>query len=283
MKLQTLLNTIKTMVDQDTKVFSQTVQKGNKKLTGISIGEGDICPVVYVEDFKDLFDSGNYEDVAKEMIKICKNAVKNNNVVNMNVENITSWDYAKEHLLLCIKPASNENDFITIPYLDLELYFRVNLSEGTYKVNEKMLDMWKVSKKELLEIAFHSNKYVTSSMKDILIAMLKDNGAPDFQIKEIENDNSTNQTVITTSNNLFGASALYHKEILKRVAEQYESDLYIIPSSIHELIACPLNDYATMEDMNKMVRDVNNTEVSPEEILSNHVYIFHRNTMDIDW
>ena len=31
MKLQTLLNTIKTMVDQDTKVFSQTVQKGNKK------------------------------------------------------------------------------------------------------------------------------------------------------------------------------------------------------------------------------------------------------------
>ena len=49
------------------------------------------------------------------------------------------------------------------------------------------------------------------------------------------------------------------------------SDLYILPSSIHEVLAVSAED-RDLEDLEEMVRSVNQTDVSPEEVLSDNVY-----------
>lgn len=284
MELKTLVNTIKNIVDEDVQVDTQTVQKGSLTLTGISIGKGDIRPVAYVDYYEDLFLEKGYLAVARKIIEVCKEAEKE--TIKIDTKLFTTWEYAKDNLLLCIAPAGTNNNIITIPFLDLELYFRVTISEDTsqtalYKVQEQMLDIWNVTTEDLLE-ACNTNEYTALPMKDIMIGILKDEGYPNELIEEITESDVGNQIVLTNPSKTFGASVIYKKTLLKEVADKYESDLYIIPSSIHELIACPVNTIS-VSDMNDMISQINENEVSPEERLSDHVYIFHRDTMEIEW
>lgn len=279
MEANILSNTIKNILGTETKVDVSMVQKGNRTLTGVSIGNERIRPMVYMEHYEDLFRAKGYEAVAREIIKTLNEA----EIPDFEIPQIASWEYVKNNLILCIAPAGTNDDIVTIPYLDLELFFRVNLDnanmkDGTYKVTELMLTEWNVTKEDLLDVATRTNIYVVKSMRDTLKEMMGDMFDDSLEIPP-EQD----QTVITTEDSRFGASALYNKELLKEIADKYKSDLYIIPSSIHELIALPINNAASKEDMDSMVKQVNETEASPEEVLADHAYIFHRDTMEIEW
>ncbi len=61
---------------------------------------------------------------------------------------------------------------------------------------------------------------------------------------------------------------------LMSVRECMDSDFYIIPSSIHELILYKKSGSEDVEEMNRMVREVNASQVREDEVLSDHVYLF---------
>lgn len=49
-------------------------------------------------------------------------------------------------------------------------------------------------------------------------------------------------------------------------------DFFILPRSIHELLVVPKQDGMELSDLESMVKEVNATQVAPEEKLSDHVY-----------
>ena len=284
-KLQDLLNAIRILVNDDVQIDTKNIQKGEATLTAISIGNGEIRPIVYMEHYNDLFNERGYYAVAMAMIEACENAtIKAKEELNININNFSIWEHVKDNLILCIAPANTNNGYITNPYLDLELYVRVNLGDGTCKVNEQMLKMWNKTKEEVFITAMNKQGYIIKSMFDTISELLNSDNNFDDMSDIIENSIfDTGQKVITNKEKSFGASVLYHKDILSNVANQYGKDIYIIPSSIHEVIVTPINHSVTKEDMNQMIKEVNETEVSPEERLSNHVYIFRKDTMNIEW
>ena len=76
------------------------------------------------------------------------------------------------------------------------------------------------------------------------------------------------------------------RKALKQAADSIGGDFWILPSSIHELILVPLRGMETdAPELEKIVRDVNDTQVRPDEILSYHVYRYHRNTetVSMEW
>ena len=72
------------------------------------------------------------------------------------------------------------------------------------------------------------------------------------------------------------------KENLKNLASIFNSNLVIIPSSIHEVIIIPLFD-CNISYVDNMVNDVNDKALLPEEILSDHAYIFEKDTGEITY
>lgn len=56
-----------------------------------------------------------------------------------------------------------------------------------------------------------------------------------------------------------------------------KSDLYVLPASIHEVIAIPANGVGP-DVLRKMVAEVNADEVADEEILSGNVYRYRLGT-----
>ena len=84
--------------------------------------------------------------------------------------------------------------------------------------------------------------------------------------------------VLTNSIKLNGAYYIMFEEYLKVFADSIDSDLFILPSSIHEILLVPMDCGVSKEELEKMVCSINNSELSPSEVLSDNVYEFYRET-----
>ena len=79
---------------------------------------------------------------------------------------------------------------------------------------------------------------------------------------------------------------MVYPDLLSEVAEIYEDDLVIIPSSIHELLIVPKDNIPeeyTLEHFDAMIQEVNETQLPDDEILSDHAYWYHRDTKEITY
>ena len=73
-----------------------------------------------------------------------------------------------------------------------------------------------------------------------------------------------------------GAGAVLYDGVLKRFAEKAGCDIYILPSSVHEVLLVASAMGIKPEDLKKMVKDVNRTTVSKEDFLSDNVFVYRR-------
>ena len=78
--------------------------------------------------------------------------------------------------------------------------------------------------------------------------------------------------VATTPDKIHGAGVLAYQDFMDQAAERAGGDFFILPSSIHEILIVPDDGNATLSQLQDMVREVNATQVAPEEKLTDNVY-----------
>lgn len=81
--------------------------------------------------------------------------------------------------------------------------------------------------------------------------------------------------IMTNKYQINGASVLLYHGLLDGLAEKLGTDLYVIPSSIHELIIMPAEDGSlSLSKLSDMVKEINENHVKEEEILSDCTYYY---------
>lgn len=78
--------------------------------------------------------------------------------------------------------------------------------------------------------------------------------------------------VATVQSKVNGAAVMAYPDFLKEAAERVGSNFYILPSSIHDVLLMPGKDSPGLAALENMVRQINRTEVAPEDRLSDKVY-----------
>lgn len=84
--------------------------------------------------------------------------------------------------------------------------------------------------------------------------------------------------ILTNEQEVNGASALLYGDVLKDFANKKGTDMYILPSSIHEVILLPSDRINDPTKLLSMVHDANTTVVSIGNVLSDSVYYYDRKT-----
>lgn len=84
--------------------------------------------------------------------------------------------------------------------------------------------------------------------------------------------------ILTNEQEVNGASALLYGDVLKDFANKKGTDMYILPSSIHEVILLPSDRINDPTKLLSMVHDANTTVVSIGDVLSDSVYYYDRKT-----
>lgn len=176
-----------------------------------------------------------------------------------------------------------------IKFLDLAKVYYVNVEledfgAGTVLVHNTHMIEWGVSVEELEKHAVENTpKLSPLQMIDLwdVAERLEEEISEELRdsVSEIRKENKS--YIMTNQQKTFGATTMLYKDVIKNHAEKLQCDIYILPSSIHDLILIPADFDMNVEYMKYMVRDVNRTQVLREEVLSDSVYIYHRETDSI--
>lgn len=87
--------------------------------------------------------------------------------------------------------------------------------------------------------------------------------------------------VLTTGDGRLGASALYYPGMKEKIGEIVGGDYFVLPSSIHEVLIMPDNGQMTPMELAKMVKEINDNEVSSQDLLCSRVLRFHADTQEL--
>lgn len=255
------------MVDGEVK----NVEKNNGiNMTGVMVktGHKNISPIVYIDE---MYENGTSVEKASEMV--LKIAEKSKIDDNVDLSYLKDFDKAKLYLRARLlnattnvevsRPAGHGfDDLIIVPTIVLgDRIKKDNFS--SVKITEGMLKSWGKTADEVIDIAEANSSYDTSRRRiiDVLMEMMGIDEMDEFDIPLY---------VVSNNSKMYGAYAVI--PMLNELREMFPQGFAVIPSSIHEVLVTPLG--LPSEDMNTMINDVNEAEVSEAERLSDHAYIF---------
>src|SRR5699024_491591 len=83
----------------------------------------------------------------------------------------------------------------------------------------------------------------------------------------------TSMYVVTNSQKYFGAAHIMNPNVMERLQDIFQGEFYILPSSTHEIIAVNPREFDQPDAAyEKMVQEINQSEVEYGEQLSDHIY-----------
>lgn len=263
-------------------------------LTPIDKKKANVSPVIYINDMYDYYNSCNDLDlVLQDFAQSLEEGMSKADccsVSEMKLEN-----FKNNVVFQFINTEQNKELLSKVPHreiLDLSIIYRwvVDINENNIQsaiVKNPLIESLNLNEQQLFNLAVDNTKRLfTPSVKnfnEVMRDMLIKQNAPSEVINEMINiplPLEQNVWVISNDKNINGAINIIYKDVLHDLANKLNSNLYIMPSSVHECIAVSANDYEP-EHLISMVSEVNATEVSPEEILSDRVYYYDRKTKKI--
>lgn len=261
-----------------------TVQSGDGKPMSIS-------PVAYLETYYKAYRDGRS---LAECIDFMEQAFENNSKpdgIDEFTNEIFEFDAIKDRLFLApVNADKNKTLLMDAPHLmkeDIALVCRVKLSEddnngiGTVLVRDNLLAAWGVTADEVCAIAKENTPKLfpaeVTTMADMLREMMLADGMPSEMVDEfVTGPMNDSMYVVTNKQKIHGAVAVFYDGVLDDLVKKLDSEkLYILPSSIHEVIVIgsTLVENGAM-GLSDLVKTVNVQEVDEVDQLSDHAYCY---------
>ncbi len=90
-----------------------------------------------------------------------------------------------------------------------------------------------------------------------------------------------NMFVLTSPQRIWSAAAMFDTEVIQAKAEELQTNFYILPCSVHEVILIKEHKARSVEELREIVSDINETTVAVQEVLSNTVYYYDREKNEV--
>lgn len=271
--------------DEKERISFSTLKKVNIELDTIGIcsdmGAYQGGPCLYFRDIYSSYTSGDsMQQEAAKVLETLRSA--RSRFFQMPT---FSWDYVKKHVVLqLINRAENDSLLKEVPhrdYLDLAVIYRCILenddsSIASCVITEGLRNKIGVTEEELFQAAYSMSPILLMpriySMYEMMLDTIKRlPGDKKEELEALDSLDTIPMWVISDTKKQLGSYLLLYPDIFRGIAEE-KTDLYIIPSSIHELIAIPTTLGGSAEQLSESIRFVNSTEVLPEEKLSDTLY-----------
>lgn len=245
-------------------------------------------PLINIQYFAEKWEKGSsVSDLAKEYIALFEDNLSNAHMLENASSLLTDYAKVKDHLMIKMVAKEGNDAFLTgkpfIDFLDMAAVFHVDLTDlsenASAPVTNQHLEMWHVKKEDLLKAALpKTNRYILDNLLSLMMEVAKELNGNRIPIlpEMVESDGEQPMYVIQLTDQIFGAAAIMNEKLLMDVRKRLNSNFYILPSSIYELIVVPDNnpDNLTASYMVEMVREINAEEVPPQERLTDSVYWF---------
>lgn len=281
--------------DAEIKVYP--VKKVNRTLDGLAVLPADgsrIFPTIYVNDMYEHYQAcDNLEMVLKDAAGSYAKVQDNVKgfVPDMDIEHV------RDHIIMCLINTEQNREMLSgMPnreFHDLSVIYRWVVERtpdavGSVIVSDKIAEEIGMTEEELFRCAVENTRRMNpvsiTCMGSMFGGIPEGITLPQEAREEMERAKRTADSmwIISNSSGINGAVSMLYEENLHQLAEKLGENLFILPSSIHEVIAMPAEMAGkNLTNLVEMVQEVNMGSVELAERLSNSVYHYDRNTRKV--
>lgn len=292
MNYQQFVMALKTKVadilGESATVTIHTALKNNGyERVGLTISEKHInlSPTIYLEEyFKYFEDDDSIDDIADSILHVYREVRFDH---SWQVHTISNFEIIKEKIVYKIIHAPQNETLLktlpSLPYLDFAVVFYIlfevdDNGTATIPVTEDLLRLWNTSLKKLFHIAMKNTpKLLPPVFKPMRIVVEELLGHP--YDEDLQDDDI--MFVLTNPLRSLGAACILYDNVLLHIGNFLKENYYVLPSSIHEVIIIPESQAPGKETLNDMIAEINETQVAIEDVLSNHVYYYDRESEEL--
>lgn len=274
----------------DADVGIKQVTKNNDTIQDslyINNGDEKISPVINLNDSYASYEkTGDFEAELRTIANLRVNADPK---LDMDVNSILTFDNVKDRIDCRIINAETNTEYLKDkPFKqieDLALVYTVELGKNpdgimSTVITDNLMSSWGINAEELDKVAMENLENAGtsrfSSMRDVLKDMMFPDMADDDPMVDsmLPPKEGPQMYVLSNDDKFYGAKFLADTGKLDEISEQFGSDFLVIPSSIHECIIVPNDGSLESAVFDRMIHEVNSTQLPPKEILSEHAYMY---------
>lgn len=238
------------------------------------VREGDkMSPVIYLEAFEKLYNEGtSLGEIVDRLVRF----LDMQSYTGINVDKYTDFENVKDGIVYkVINYDLNRELLENVPYIrwnDLAICFyyvcaRSDDGCATIMVKNEHMKIWNIECDELYDYARVNTPRIMEDELQTMSSVLQTMLGEEFET-------TSDMYVLTNKSRIFGATCILYSKAIRELSVRYQEGLYILPSSIHEVIILPADESYDTDYLKEMICEVNETEVSIEEKLSDNLYYY---------
>lgn len=201
------------------------------------------------------------------------------NMPQIDVADLTNYEEMKHKLSMQVVSADRNAEMLEkVPHEQMEdmaVVYRLVLSEGkdessTVLVTNDLMEQFGITHEQLHEDAMVNAPEIRPAQIRGMTETMNELMGPGM-VPEIDPADEM-MFVAGVPNQMNGAGVIAYPNFFEDAAEKLGGDYFVLPSSIHEVLLVKDTGEMNARDLEAMVREVNATEVAPDERLTDHVY-----------
>lgn len=275
------------------RVRLNDVRKNNGVvLRGLTVMQDDsnISPTIYLNNYFEEYVNGRVT-----LVSVVNDVMDtyHRNKVNQSVDMryFLNYDSVKQHIVYKLVNTEKNKELLEdiphVEFLDLSIVFQCMIAQeeiGTASIliHNVHLKLWDVTVETLYQAAKENTQkllqYEIKSMTEVLCEILEAENPEGFDYDECaaEFSDSVPMYVLSNKSRVEGAACMLYPNLIRDFAQAIGRSFYIIPSSVHELLLLPAGQDDESREIKDMIKDINDTQVSTEEILSYSLYFYDK-------
>lgn len=264
----------------------QVTKNNGVELTGVAIikQEDSVFPTIYLEGLYEEYVNGESIDSLAGRIINCHE--EQSMALDLDMDFFHDYNSVKDRIFYkLVSYAENKKFLADAPHLrwhDLAIVFYYALEDemlagASITINRQHMLMWRQNAESLYRTARRNTR---RDMPEFLVSIRE--LVEDMTGITVQGEDDLPMYVLTNKEKRFGASAMLYSEQMGKLAEKFDCNLLILPSSVHEVLLLPDDHCQEYDFYRQMVGEVNRTQVEAEEVLSYGLYRYNRMSAEIE-
>lgn len=265
--------------------INHVVKNNSVELDGICLHRaGDtLSPTVYLNHFYEEYLEGRpLHSILSEIATTLSSEVPE---LEVNTSLYDNYDAIRHQIIFRLVNYERNEELLTscpyLPFCDLAITFRWLVhsdSSGIASalITNKEMELWNITLEELYQTASINTRRLFPATIQPIQQLLSEYLDKDADIQELLDQTPDELQLFILSNEprINGSTSMIYDGILADFAKKIKKDLYILPSSIHEVLLMPATKEIEEQALLNLVRDANRTVVGLPDILSDSIYRF---------
>lgn len=270
------------------RVEARDVRKNNGViLHGMSVMKKgqNVAPTIYLDTFLEAYESGAaFGTIMQRLLQICEESASGE---GMDMGFFRSFEKVRDRICYRLVGRDRNRELLEdmphVGFLDMAVCFFYAyqdeaFGEGSIPVHNPHMEAWETDTAELLALARRNTRrlfpWECRTLEEVLDELdgpsVQEDGWIGLPLRVLSNDRRA-----------YGAACLLYPGVLEGIAEKEGCSLYILPSSIHEVILLPDDGEIVPDELKKMVAEVNRSYVAAEEVLTDSLYYFNMQNKEV--